>query len=93
MRTRHQTPYPVGMVRLCAALWGLASAVAAHAEAPMHTDDAGTLGQGAMKLEAGIGRDGKTRGASCWRGRGCCPTWKWKFRVRGVEIKKEIEAR
>ena len=70
MRTRLQTPYPVGTVRLCAALWGLASAVAAHAEAPMHTDDAGTLGQGAMKLEAGIGRDGKTRGGRAAGGGG-----------------------
>lgn len=73
MRSRFQTPSPVGAVRLCAALLGLASAVAAQAEAPMHTDDAGTLGQGAMKLEAGIGRDGKTRGGELVWGAGVWP--------------------
>ena len=70
MRTQLQPPHPIGTVRLCAALLGLASALAAHAEAPMHTDDAGTLDQGAMKLEAGIGRDGKTRGGELLWGAG-----------------------
>ena len=69
MRPQFQPPHPVGTVRLCAALLGLASALAAHAEAPMHTDDAGTLGQGAMKLETVIGREGKTRGGRAAVGR------------------------
>lgn len=73
MRTQLQNPHPVGTVRLCAALLGLASALAAHAEAPMHTDDAGTLGQGTMKLETVIGREGKTRGGELLWGAGVLP--------------------
>lgn len=73
MRTQLQNLHPVGTVRLCAALLGLATALAAHAEAPMHTDDAGTLGQGAMKLETVIGREGKTRGGELLWGAGVLP--------------------
>lgn len=73
MKSQRPTRHPVGAERICAALLGLASALAAHAEAPMHTDDAGTLGQGAMKLEAGIGRDGKTRGGELLWGAGVLP--------------------
>ena len=54
--------------------------VVRHGENELVFDDFARWGE---PLEAGIGRDGKTRGASCWRGRGCCPTWKWKFRWHG----------
>jgi len=50
---RH-TPYPTRHAQiagLCIALCGLTAALPAHAEAPMYTDDAGTLGQGSMKIE------------------------------------------
>ena len=46
----------------CIALAGLNCAVPAAAESPMHTDDAGTLAQGGVKLEAVAFRDDKTRG-------------------------------
>ncbi|OGA63563.1 MAG: hypothetical protein A2710_12750 [Burkholderiales bacterium RIFCSPHIGHO2_01_FULL_64_960] len=39
----------------------------------MHTDDAGTLTQGAMKLEGVFGRDDKTRGAELLFGAGVAP--------------------
>lgn len=58
---------------LCLALCSLAGAWNAHAEAPMHTDDAGTLGQGAMKLESVFSRDDKARGAELLFGAGIAP--------------------
>jgi hypothetical protein len=39
----------------------------------MHTDDAGSLGHGAMKVEATLGRDGKTRGGELVWGAGALP--------------------
>lgn len=41
---------------------GLFIATSVQAEAPMHVDDAGTLGQGGMKVEGNWGKDDKTRG-------------------------------
>ena len=57
----------------CIALAGLNCAVAAAAESPMHTDDAGTLAQGTMKLEAVAFRDDKTRGVDLVVGAGVLP--------------------
>lgn len=64
---------PVRIAPLCIALLSLAGALHAHAEAPMHTDDAGTLTQGAMKLEGVLGRDDKTRSAELLFGAGLAP--------------------
>lgn len=61
------------LAALCVALCGLTAALPAHAEAPMQTDDAGTLGQGSMKIEGVISRDGKTRGAELIFGAGIAP--------------------
>lgn len=58
---------------LCIALCVVASALPAHAEAPMSTDDAGTLDQGAMKLETVFSRDDKTNGAALLFGAGVWP--------------------
>lgn len=58
---------------LCVALASLAGAMHAHAEAPMHTDDAGTLTQGSMKLEGVFSRDDKARGAELIVGAGIAP--------------------
>lgn len=71
-----RTPYPTRHAQiagLCLALCGLTAALPAHAEAPMHTDDAGTLGQGSMKIEGVISRDDKTRGAELIFGAGVAP--------------------
>lgn len=57
----------------CIALVGLSSALPAAAESPMHTDDAGALTQGAMKLEAVAFRDDKTRGIDLVVGAGVLP--------------------
>ena len=57
----------------CIALAGLNCALPAAAESPMHTDDAGTLAQGAMKLEAVAFRDDKTRGVDLVVGAGVLP--------------------
>ena len=57
----------------CIALAGLNCAVPAAAESPMHTDDAGTLAQGTMKLEAVAFRDDKTRGVDLVVGAGVLP--------------------
>ena len=57
----------------CIALAGLNCAVPAAAESPMHTDDAGTLAQGTMKLEAVAFRDDKTRGVDVVVGAGVLP--------------------
>ena len=57
----------------CIALAGLNCAVPAAAESPMHTDDAGTLAQGTMKLEAVAFRDDKTRGVDLGGGAGVLP--------------------
>lgn len=35
----------------------------AYAEAPLATDDAGTLDQGGLKIESVVGRDDETRGS------------------------------
>ena len=64
---------PSQIAPLCIALSSLAGALHARAEAPMHTDDAGALTQGAMKLEGVLGRDGKTRGAELLFGAGVAP--------------------
>lgn len=50
------------LVKTSSVLLALA-APTAYAEGPMNTDDAGTLDQGGMKIEAVSKRDGKTRGA------------------------------
>lgn len=42
----------------------------AFAEAPMHVDDAGTLGKGGMKIEGVLSRDDKARGAELGFGYG-----------------------
>lgn len=73
MRRPHKATKPSQIAPLCIALSSLASALHAHAEAPMHTDDAGTLTQGAMKLEGVFGRDDKTRGAELLFGAGIAP--------------------
>ena len=57
----------------CIALAGLNCALPAAAESPMHTDDAGTLAQGTMKLEAVAFRDDKTRGVDVVVGAGVLP--------------------
>ena len=57
----------------CIALAGLNCALPAAAESPMHTDDAGTLAQGTMKLEAVAFRDDKTRGVDLVVGAGVLP--------------------
>ena len=57
----------------CIALAGLKCAVPAAAESPMHTDDAGTLAQGTMKLEAVAFRDDKTGGVDVVVGAGVLP--------------------
>lgn len=73
MRRPPKATKPSQIAPLCIALSSLASALHAHAEAPMHTDDAGTLTQGAMKLEGVFGRDDKTRGAELLFGAGVAP--------------------
>lgn len=57
----------------CLALTCIAGALRAHAEAPMHTDDAGTLAHGKLKLEATLGRDAKIRGTELVFGMGLQP--------------------
>lgn len=54
-------------------LLGLACASAAQAEAPMHTDDAGTLEPGTFKVESVLRRDHKVRGAELILGAGALP--------------------
>ncbi len=56
-----------------AAACGLLSAAAVRAEAPMTTDDAGTLAQSAMKLEANFMRQDKVRAADLIYGVGLWP--------------------
>lgn len=51
----------------------LSAASAARAEAPMNTDDAGTLDRGAMKVEATWARDDKERGGELLFGIGAAP--------------------
>ena len=74
MRRPPKPTTPSQMAPLCIALLSLAGALHAHAEAPMHTDDAGTLAQGAMKLEGVIGRDDKARSAELIFGAGLAPS-------------------
>lgn len=62
-----------GIAPLCIALYGLMTALPAYAEAPMSTDDAGTLDQGTMKLETMFSRDDTTRGAALLFGAGVWP--------------------
>ncbi len=57
----------------CIALAGLCCAPPAAAESPMRTDDAGTLAQGGVKLEAVAFRDDKTRGVDVGVGAGVLP--------------------
>ncbi|MFN3436091.1 MAG: hypothetical protein ACK41V_00195 [Acidovorax sp.] len=72
--TSTPTPKPSRIAPLCiAALSGLTIALPAHAEAPMSTDDAGTLSQGTMKLETVFSRDHKTHGAALLFGAGVWP--------------------
>jgi hypothetical protein len=73
MRRTHAPTRASQIAALCLALCGLTAALPAHAEAPMHTDDAGTLGQGSMKIEGVISRDDKTRGAELIFGAGVAP--------------------
>lgn len=73
MRRLPKTIAPSQIAPLCIALFSLAGALHAHAEAPMHTDDAGTLTQGAMKLEGVFSRDDKVRGTDLIFGAGIAP--------------------
>ncbi|MCO4093404.1 MAG: hypothetical protein HEQ37_02550 [Acidovorax sp.] len=73
MRRTHAPTRASQITALCLALCGMAATLHAHAEAPMHTDDAGTLGQGSMKIEGVISRDDKTRGAELIFGAGVAP--------------------
>jgi len=73
MKSRHQPRTPSRIVPWCLALPCIAGALHAHAEAPMHTDDAGTLAQGALKLEGTLGRDAKTRSSELLFGMGLLP--------------------
>ena len=64
----------------CIALAGLNCALPAAAESPMHTDDAGTLAQGGVKLEAVAFRDDKTRGVDVVvGGQAFSRVWRWKL--------------
>ncbi len=67
----HHPTSPIALLAI--ALCGLTIALHAHAEAPMHTDDAGTLSRGAMKLEGVVSRDDTTRGADLIFGAGIAP--------------------
>ncbi|AOG22531.1 hypothetical protein [Acidovorax sp. RAC01] len=73
MRRLTKAIAPSQIAPLCIALFSLAGALHAHAEAPMHTDDAGTLTQGAMKLEGVFSRDDKVRGTDLIFGAGIAP--------------------
>ena len=50
MKSRHQPHFPSRIAPWCLALPCIAGALHAHAEAPMHTDDAGTLAQGTTPI-------------------------------------------
>lgn len=60
-------------IACCVALVAMSCALPASAESPMRTDDAGTLAQGGMKLEAVASRDDKTRGVDLAVGAGVLP--------------------
>ncbi|CAN7512211.1 hypothetical protein LJR118_003622 [Acidovorax sp. LjRoot118] len=70
MRLPDSPPKPSNIASMCIAISGIAAAFAANAEAPMTTDDAGTLSKGAMKLESVISRDDKTTGVELIFGAG-----------------------
>lgn len=67
----HHSPSRIAALAL--ALCGLTLTLQAQAEAPMHTDDAGTLTRGAMKLEGVFSRDDTTRGVDLIFGAGIAP--------------------
>ncbi len=73
MNSRYQARSPSRIAHWCLALPCMAGTLHAHAEAPMHTDDAGTLAQGALKLEGTLGRDAKTRSSELLFGMGLLP--------------------
>lgn len=73
MKSRYQTRSPSRIAPWCLALPCIAGAPHAHAEAPMHADDAGTLAQGALKLEGTLGRDAQTRSSELLFGMGLLP--------------------
>lgn len=70
MRHAPKPNKPLQIAPVCIALSSLATTLHVHAEAPMRTDDAGTLTQGAMKVESVFSRDGKTRSAELLWGAG-----------------------
>ena len=74
MKTLPTLHTPSRIAPWCLALPCVVGALHAHAEAPMRTDDAGTLAQGALKLEGTLGRDAKTRSTELLFGMGLLPT-------------------
>ena len=56
------------------ALAMLVATVAAHAERPMHVDDAGTLDEGTVKLELGFEKDDRVKGLAAAFGYGLVKT-------------------
>lgn len=85
MRRAPKSKKPLQIAPMCIALSSLATALHVHAEAPMRTDDAGTLTQGAMKLEGVFGRDGKTRSAELLWGAGLMPQLEMEMSLARAE--------
>jgi hypothetical protein len=80
------------------AILGLFTTLAVHAESPMRTDDASTLGQGAMKVEGVLSRAGKARGGELQWGAGVLPQLEVglafaAIRDRSVQPATQLQAR